>query len=261
MQKKAHNEIEGTGESYLGKYKWWAGMMFVLISQPLYIIALSMTKQSILGVVGPFGIVANIILARYFLEEKIRIFQYIAMALLVPGTILTLAFSSLENDRYNRREFNYLFYSNQSKLYLMFSFIALVIMMSISHLILTRNSDEERDSYMQQIDDNDYHFRRNHALDIMLKPEQIKRTSKNDPLDLIGLGSSSNKTIFEYLFGSPRLRFIPLLVFPYFGPFFTSLSCMFVRCINGFAIAEPDKQDESNFYGVMPIFYILCIPI
>jgi drug/metabolite transporter (DMT)-like permease len=121
IQKKVHNDLKDTGVFYMTKKTWWLGILMVLSSQPLYLVAVSMTKVSILGVVGPFGMLANILLASLFLKERIRLWEYLGMSMFIPGTILTLCFSSFENRRYNRGEFNELFYSTQSIIYLVVS--------------------------------------------------------------------------------------------------------------------------------------------
>lgn len=90
VQKKLHNDIEGTGKLYIKEGLWWVGMVLVLLAQPLYLIAIYMVKISILGVIGPFSILASMILAYLFLHEKIRLWDFIGMTLFIPGSILTL---------------------------------------------------------------------------------------------------------------------------------------------------------------------------
>lgn len=99
FQKKAYNQVQGTKDSVLSKFMWWVGLVCVILTQPLYIVGVSMANQSTIGVVGPFALIANILLARIYLKEKISKWEYISIFLLIPGTIVTLSYASMENNR------------------------------------------------------------------------------------------------------------------------------------------------------------------
>lgn len=269
LQKKVHNDIKGTEQIYLSKPLWWTGLVLVIMSQPLYLVAVYMTKLSILGVVGPFSIIANILLASYFLKERIRLWEYIGMILFIPGTILTLSFSSLENKRYNQREFSELFYSTQSMVYLLVTLIAMALLLGVSHAILKLNPDSPSTEYQEQVDDvtnagstvtckgNDVEANRKASQN--KSGFLAKVFSPGESLKMIN-GCQNNQTLLEYIFKNPRLRFLPLLVYPYFGPFLASVNLMFTRCIFGFMSATPD-EGHSNFEGVGPFMYVSFIPI
>mmetsp|Transcript_9592 Transcript_9592/g.9374 ORF Transcript_9592/g.9374 Transcript_9592/m.9374 type:complete len:167 (+) Transcript_9592:144-644(+) len=128
-------------------------MGLVLLAQPLYLVAITMTKISILGVLGPIGILASIILARVFLEEKISTVEYLAMILFIPGSIITLCFSSLENHRYNKEEFDTLFYSCRSLTYLFINCILMCVLLPVCHYILKMNPYDKKVTYHEQLDE------------------------------------------------------------------------------------------------------------
>ena len=73
-----------------------------------------MANQSTIGAVGPFALISNLILARFYLHEKITKWEYISICLLIPGVIITLNSASMENKRYTYKEFNELFFSSFS---------------------------------------------------------------------------------------------------------------------------------------------------
>ena len=86
--------------------------------QPMYVLGVSMANQSTIGAVGPFALISNMILARFYLDEPIRKWEYISIAILIPGVVITLNYASMENQRYSSDEFNQLFFSTISMLYL-----------------------------------------------------------------------------------------------------------------------------------------------
>lgn len=88
----------------------------------------------------------------------------------------------------------------------------------------------------------------------------IKSNSQVQPL----LASEEPQTILRRLEGylsNPRLRFIPLLVYPYFGPFITSLSLTTVRMLTGFLAAEPEPGHTSNFDAIDVWILLFSIPL
>jgi len=54
-----------------------------------------------LSAVGPFAVVANIILGKFYLKEKVSLLSYIACFFLISGSIVTLVFSNYGNEKYN----------------------------------------------------------------------------------------------------------------------------------------------------------------
>lgn len=204
----------------------------VIISQPLYISAVAMVKVSIIGVLGPFNIIANIVIARVYLHENIKFWEYIGIALFIPGTIITLMFSCMENHRYNYIQIHEMFYSSKTLTYLFGTVIAMVTMMYISSLILKINPGSNND-YGQQIDENDAPTQDTYDMRSQIKPdmnsERKLRGSFTERTDNNLADNQANEASTESLFNNPRLRFIPLLVYPYFGPFITSVVLIITR--------------------------------
>jgi uncharacterized membrane protein len=269
IQKKLHNDIEGTGKMYITQRLWWVGMLLVLLAQPLYLTAIWMVKISILGVIGPFSILASMVLAYLFLHEKIRLWDYVGMTLFIPGSILTLWFSNLENKRYNREEFHVLFYSTRSMIYLFLSISVMIIMMIVCHIILKLNPGTYHDDdYHQQVDDQNYtpENAQNHNTAIQnLRANVVdwRKLSTETDEDIPQNCFSKiieNTALFDLLFGNPRLRFLPLLVYPYFGPFVSGISITLARWLAGFASSDPSENQTSNFVGVEPWLYAIFIP-
>jgi multidrug transporter EmrE-like cation transporter len=151
LQKQAHNDVKSTDEFFLTKCSWWVGMVLVLLAQPMYLVAVTMTKLSILGVIGPFSIIANILLARFFLKERIKLQEYIGISLFIPGTILTLLYAKMENHRYNRIQFNELFYSSLSMSYLITSVTLMIILLICSYYILELYPYSDIEDYQSNI--------------------------------------------------------------------------------------------------------------
>ena len=269
VQKKVHNDIAGSDKLYISQKIWWVGMILVLIAQPLYLIAITLTKISILGVLGPFSILVSILLARAFLNEEIRLWEYIGMGLFIPGSILTLCSSSLTNHRYNREEFHTLFYSKRSMIYLFTNLFLMVVLWIIWHLILKINPGKGgEDSYEEQIDEMTEEI----SPPGELKREAILNTDNNvqpndEDVNIFPEKNNSsgtqseNDSLMKYLFGNPRLRFLPLLVYPYFGPFMSGLAATLARWIAGFASSNPGEGHNSNFDNIEAWIYLVLVPV
>jgi hypothetical protein len=61
-------------------------------------------------------------------------------------------------------------------------------------------------------------------------------------------------------FSNTRMKFIPLIAYPYCGAFMASISTMMVRVFTGFASEDPPKGHDTNFYGMSPyVFGFLLI--
>jgi hypothetical protein len=128
LQKFSHNRSHKSRQPYYKDLLWWVGLIFILISQPLYIVSNSMANQSTLGVVGPFSIIINIIFARIFLNEQATWWEYLGIMLFIPGSIFTILSASRTNHLLNREKFNELFYSTQSVLYLSGNALACILL-------------------------------------------------------------------------------------------------------------------------------------
>jgi len=275
LQKKAHNAVAATGEHYITKRTWWFGLFLVIFSQPMYIISVTMVKVSVLGVVGPFGIIANILLASFFLKERIRLWEYIGMVLFIPGSIMTIACASLKNVRYNVDEFNELFYSPLAMIYLIITFSAMIVCMAIAHMVLKINPEATKRTYSEQIDDLHENMSPVESVELseINKPAENTANSryenKADPqkigeienITIKTIDSCDDKSMINYVFESPRLRVFPLVVYPYFGPFIASMNMTFFRAISGFASSEPEKGHDSNFDSMAPYVYMVLVVV
>jgi len=176
IQKKVHINLEGSDKHFLATRMWWLGMFLVLLSQPLYLFAAVMVKISVMGVLNPFNILVNIIIARIILDEKVKFWEYIGITLFIPGTIMTLMFSCIENHRYSREQMNIFLYSGRTISYLLINFFALVILMTISNFILKANPGGSAEEYSEQIDD-DYEFFQQQRLDSIQDYSESKLTA------------------------------------------------------------------------------------
>mmetsp|Transcript_14060 Transcript_14060/g.12416 ORF Transcript_14060/g.12416 Transcript_14060/m.12416 type:complete len:100 (+) Transcript_14060:1-300(+) len=72
FQKQAFNKVNNTERSIFKTWHWWVGLFFIIFTQPLYLVGISMVNQSTTGVVGPISIIINMFLAKFYLKESIR---------------------------------------------------------------------------------------------------------------------------------------------------------------------------------------------
>ena len=72
LQKKAFNNVNNTDKAVYKTWHWWIGLFFIILTQPLYLVAISMVNQSTIGVVGPISILASMVLAKFYLKEAIK---------------------------------------------------------------------------------------------------------------------------------------------------------------------------------------------
>lgn len=153
-QKYAHKQAIADSTSYYKKWLWWAGLFLVLVAQPLYIVSQSMANQSTLGVIGPFSIIINIMFGRIILKEKVTKWEYMGVLLFIPGIIVTLKFASKNNERLNREQFNDVFYSPFSMIYLITNIVVLLIFYGTAKKILEINPNEEHEDNEELSDDD-----------------------------------------------------------------------------------------------------------
>lgn len=91
----------------------------------------------------------------------------------------------------------------------------------------------------------------------LLKKFRIERDEPNAYMeDCLNLHEVFDKPLSFYK--NPRWRLFPMLIYPYWATFSTSLAMVFSRSLSGFAFA---KSDTSNFAGIMPYIYIVWIGI
>ena len=68
-----------------------------------------------------------------------------------------------------------------------------------------------------------------------------------------------NSSHSESCFKSKAWKWICLIFFPYISTFFSSIAVMLVRTIDGLILAKPAVGHGSNFYGPLPIIYIVLV--
>jgi drug/metabolite transporter (DMT)-like permease len=54
-----------------------------------------------LSSIGPLAVVANILLGKYVLKEKVSILSYVACGLLLIGSLVTLLYSNYSNEKFD----------------------------------------------------------------------------------------------------------------------------------------------------------------
>ncbi len=93
QQKYAFNH-EITTTEYWSNKRWIFGFVLNVLGSLLDLIALANITQSILGPLSAFGLVSNIIFARYYLNEQINKNQVVATFLIISGTIIIVTFGN-----------------------------------------------------------------------------------------------------------------------------------------------------------------------
>ena len=207
-----------------------------------------MANQSTLSVVGPIGILVNIIFAYFILQEKITYIEIIGLALFLPGIIFTLYFASMHNNLYNQAEFNKLFYQPLPLMFLFGHIIILTILTAVSFCILKENPTTERST-----DQEDVEMYNTHSI--------VESTRKDKLLETVHGDSSSLDTHPSKLFKNSKWKLLPLLVFPYTGAFYAGVLGGIIRISFGFLFTEPPAGYSSNFDNFLPKFYIVLIPV
>ena len=248
MLKLAHNQAHKMNVNYLNTRTWWIGLTWAILAQPWYVICASMASQSTLSVVGPVGILVNIIFAYYVLNEKIVVIEIIGIGLFVPGIIFTLYFASMKNHLYNQVEFNKVLYQPLPLFFLIGHIILQAILHIVWYFILKQhpavdysfNQEEEDEIYVSNVN-----FNHN-------KVKLLETGTENS-----SIGDHHSKGIFR----SPKWRLLPLIVFPYTGAFYAAVAGAIVRVSFGFLFTDPPKGYHSNFDNVMPKVYLALLPV
>lgn len=93
---------------------------------------------STLGILSPFSLIANMILAKFYLKESVKKWEGIAMCFFIPGAILALSFSSKSHNKYTMEEFNQLFFSPLSIAYLLLNLSIITTGLILSRFILQK---------------------------------------------------------------------------------------------------------------------------
>ena len=292
----AHNKALANSSSIYKSPHWWIGFFMVMISQPLYIASQAMANQSTLGVVGPTSIIVHVIFARFYLNEIMKTCDILGIFLFVPGTIVTLIFASKSNDLLNREEFEDRFFDFWAQFYLWANVVTCIILYALSYKILKETSlyekelESERSSQhgdsqtgrRRQSDDEakmallDYEkpekTRRRTSMNKQDSEEERVRHADESDEEMVPdccHGRKSAPDMNEHgdvqprkkrsIFSHHKLRFIPLIAYPYIGAFMASMSTSMVRVFTGFHSEHPPKGHDSNFYGFSPIIYGLVL--
>lgn len=217
--------------------------------------------------------------------------------LFVPGTIVTLIFASKSNDLLNRKEFEDRFFSFWAQFYLWANVFMCIVLYALSYKILKetslyekamesergsergdsqtgrrRESDDEakmelllgdkpeksrRRTSMNKQDSNEERLRQGDDSDDEMMPDCCNGR-KSLPADINEHGdvqSRKKRSIFSH----HKLRFIPLIAYPYIGAFMASMSTSMVRVFTGFHSERPPEGHSTNFYGFSPIIYGLVL--
>lgn len=153
-------------------------------------------------------------------------------------------------------------------IYLFVNIVLMIFFMTICHIILKLNPSSHIEAYQQQIDDRTDTLENTQNLNQVIQnlrvDNQEGRTLNTEPNEDMSRNCVSrvieNKSLVTKTLGNPRLRFLPLLVYPYFGPFVSGVAITLARCLAGFASSDPSEGQYSNFVGVEPFLYIIFIP-
>lgn len=270
LQRKAYIKTIDTG-TVLTELKWWIGLFLVIISQPLYIVAVNFANQSTLGVVGPFALISNIILARLYLNEIIRRWEYIGIMFFIPGAILTLVFASKENNHFTREQFNNIFLTTLTMTYLLVNVGFITCGLIISYFILTVHPKpgEVKENVLRKPTGEPETGEITIEEDIKEPPvfgsdkeiggEYLRETENSerasiDPRDVKLIQFQS--TYAAKIFKSPRWRLFPLLVLPYSACFCSSMCMTLVRSVGGLLYYE---SFFTLFTQITPIIYMMGI--
>lgn len=92
---------------------------------------------STLGILSPFSLIANMILAKFYLKEKVRKWEGIGMGFFIPGAILALTFSSKTQSKHTIEHFTY-FFSSLSIAYLLLNLSIISLGLTLSRFILNK---------------------------------------------------------------------------------------------------------------------------
>lgn len=255
LQKQAYNIVKDTNSSVLKTIHWWIGFLLVALTQPLYIIGISMVNQSTIGVVGPISIIANLLLAKFYLKEDIKFWEIVGVLLFIPGCILTLLNASMTNHRFSQEEFNKLFFSTPSLGYLILNTLVITIGLFGSYTILKTpdtqgllDHDEGEESEDGLLDKTNISMMGEMGSTNFRKSVKLPDESIIEP------------ERFEVLEGqdlSSKWRLLPMLLFPYAACFSTSLTMTLSRSLSGFVVAK----GSIFFSEAMPYVYIGCIAV
>lgn len=138
IQKDAYNKIQDSKKSIFTQAKWWLGFPLIVIAQWCYMFGIATVNVSTLGILSPFSLIANMVLAKFYLKEKVKKWEGIAMCFFIPGAIFACVFSSKSQNKYTIEEFNHLFFSPLSIAYLCFNVSVICWGLILSRFILNK---------------------------------------------------------------------------------------------------------------------------
>ncbi|CAI2373217.1 unnamed protein product [Moneuplotes crassus] len=259
LQKQGYNIVQRSETAVMKNLHWWIGFILIAITQPLYLVGISMVNQSTIGVVGPISIIANLLLAKFYLKENIRKWEVIGVLLFIPGCIITLLSASMKNQRYTQQEFNKVFFSSTSMGYLVSNIFCILIGLLLSYFILAAQEkcEMEEDHEAEDSDTSEDSLLNQTSASLMAEKGTVTcRKSTDLPDDILILPSSTeskgNDTSF---FSSPGWKILPMICFPYSACFSTSLTMTLSRSLSGFALTD----GSGGFTNIEPYIYMGCI--
>lgn len=181
---------------------------------------------STLGVLSPFSLIVNMLLAKFYLKEPFKKWEIIGISLFIPGAILSLIFSSKQNNRYTLEEVNNLFLSFLSMGYILTNLILIIVGLICSYYILHKfPSDEDHCPIANHTPSADLEFSNSIDLDQSKEQElpsvetKYKAIRKIESFDSVADLNFEDDSVWLYditkIFTSRRSRIIPLIILPY----------------------------------------------
>lgn len=166
------------------------------------------------------------LLAKFYLKEPFKKWEIIGISLFIPGAILSLIFSSKQNNRYTLDEVNNLFLSLISMGYLLSNTFLIIVGLICSYYILHKfPSDEDHCPIADHTPNADIEISNSVDLDQSKEQEVHSVETKYKAIRKIESFDSVSDNVFEddkqflyditKIFTSRRSRIIPLIMFPY----------------------------------------------
>lgn len=132
VQKYSQNkEAERPKDQQRVYYKqgfWVMGIILVVLGSLGDFWALSMAAQSIVAPIGSITLVTNVLFARFGLHEELTRMDVIGTALVIVGSVLSVAFGNHESKEYTLDQLKELYQATGFIVYIVLMVIALVVM-------------------------------------------------------------------------------------------------------------------------------------
>ncbi|CAI2372157.1 unnamed protein product [Moneuplotes crassus] len=262
IQKQAYNKIQHTDASIFTQTKWWLGFPLIVIAQCCYMFGIATVNVSTLGILSPFSLIANMILAKFYLKERVKKWEGIGMGFFIPGAILALSFSSKTQSKHTIEQFTY-FFSSLSVAYLLLNLSIISMGLILSRYILQKfpsggtessqivDLEEHPESELKDTIELDAPIQDNNTVGIIEDDVKLDNPKQSLKID-------QQNSLLDTICYSPRCRFIPLIMFPYTACFSSSLAITFVKLLSCHALAE---KSGTSFFSLLPVIYICLVGI